>query len=74
VSRLAGPADDGALGRARSRSGRGTEAERHFAFAEAWRMLSARISIFVNLPVDAIDRMTLKARLDEIGRGADLTA
>lgn len=46
----------------------GTEAERHLAFAEAWRMLSARISLLLNLPMETIDRMALKARLNEIGR------
>ncbi|MCG6114140.1 MAG: arsenate reductase ArsC [Mesorhizobium sp.] len=52
----------------------GTEAERHFAFAEAWRMLSARISIFLNLPIGTIDRLALKARLDAIGRTDDRAA
>ena len=47
----------------------GTEAEVHFAFAEAYRMLNSRISIFTNLPMDSIDRMALKRRLDEIGSG-----
>jgi arsenate reductase len=46
----------------------GTEAERHLAFADAYRMLNNRISIFVSLPLDAIDRLTLQRRLDEIGR------
>jgi len=46
----------------------GNEAERHLAFAEAYRMLRNRISIFVNLPLATIDRLALKDRLDEIGR------
>ncbi len=46
----------------------GTEAERHLAFAQAWRMLSNRISIFTSLPIATIDRMALQHRLDEIGR------
>ncbi len=46
----------------------GTEAERRLAFADAYRMLNNRISIFVSLPLDAIDRLTLQRRLDEIGR------
>jgi protein-tyrosine-phosphatase len=49
----------------------GTEAERHFAFAEAWRMLSSRISVLLSLPMDTIDRKTLKSRLEEIGRTSD---
>lgn len=46
----------------------GTDAERRFAFAEAWRMLSARISLFLSLPLATIDRMALTSRLAEIGR------
>ncbi|MEO0383677.1 MAG: arsenate reductase ArsC [Pseudomonadota bacterium] len=45
----------------------GTEAEKRLAFAEAYRMLTNRISIFVNLPMDSIDRLTLQQRLTEIG-------
>ena len=45
----------------------GTEAERHLAFAEAYRMLRNRVSIFVSLPIAAIDRLSLQKRLDEIG-------
>jgi protein-tyrosine-phosphatase len=45
----------------------GTEAERHFAFADAYRMLNNRISIFTSLPLRALDRLTLQKRLDEIG-------
>ena len=45
----------------------GTEAEVALAFAEAYRMLRNRIMVFVNLPMATIDRMTLKARVDEIG-------
>lgn len=46
----------------------GTDAERHLAFAEAYRMLAHRISVFTSVPLDAIDRLALKRRLDEIGR------
>lgn len=49
----------------------GTDAEKRFAFAEAWRMLSARISLFLNLPLATIDRMALTSRLAEIGRIED---
>ncbi len=49
----------------------GTDAERRLAFAEAYRMLGNRISIFVNLPIASLDRLTLKQRLDEIGGGND---
>lgn len=46
----------------------GTEAEKRLAFADAYRMLTNRISIFVNLPMDSIDRLTLQQRLHDIGR------
>ncbi|TJW06915.1 MAG: arsenate reductase ArsC [Mesorhizobium sp.] len=46
----------------------GTDAEKHLAFAEAYRMLNNRISIFVSLPMDMVDRLALQQRLDEIGR------
>jgi protein-tyrosine-phosphatase len=46
----------------------GTEAERHLAFADAYRMLLNRISIFTNLPMRSLDRLALQKRLDEIGR------
>jgi len=46
----------------------GTDAEMHLAFADAYRMLNNRISLFTNLPVDALDHLTLQNHLDEIGR------
>jgi arsenate reductase len=46
----------------------GNEAERRLAFAEAYRMLNSRISIFVNLPLRALDRLALQERLDAIGK------
>ena len=46
----------------------GTEAEKHLAFAEAYRMLNNRISIFTALPLKTLDGLALKKRLDEIGR------
>jgi arsenate reductase (thioredoxin) len=46
----------------------GTEAEIAHAFDDAWRMLQNRITIFCNLRFDALDRLSLKQRLDEIGR------
>lgn len=47
----------------------GTDAERHLAFAEAYRMLNNRISIFTALPIATLDRLTLQTRLRDIGRG-----
>jgi protein-tyrosine-phosphatase len=46
----------------------GTEAEVGLAFAEALRMLNARISIFVSLPLRSLDQLTLQKRLDAIGK------
>lgn len=46
----------------------GSEAERRAAFLEAFRQLNNRISIFLSLPMESIDRMSLQHRLDEIGR------
>ncbi len=45
----------------------GTDAEKAAAFADAFRMLDARISIFVNLPLASIDRLALQDHLDRIG-------
>ena len=47
----------------------GTDAEKHLAFSEAYRMLNSRISTFASLPVATLDRLSLQRRLDEIGRG-----
>jgi protein-tyrosine-phosphatase len=49
----------------------GSEAEIRLAFAEAYRMLNNRISIFVNLPLRSLDRLTLQRQLDSIGRAKD---
>ena len=52
----------------------GTEAERHLAFADAYRMLLNRISIFTSLPMRSLDRLAIQKRLDEIGRPLPKTA
>ena len=46
----------------------GTEAEKRLAFADAYRMLNNRISIFVALPLKSLDRLTLQGQLRQIGR------
>ncbi|HEX6156984.1 MAG TPA: arsenate reductase ArsC [Burkholderiales bacterium] len=48
----------------------GSDAEKRKAFLRAFTELSARINLLLALPVDKLDRLTLKRRLDEIGRGA----
>jgi protein-tyrosine-phosphatase len=51
----------------------GNDAEIGIAFAEAYRMLNARISIFVSLPLRSLDQLSLQRRLDEIGKTRDNT-
>jgi arsenate reductase (thioredoxin) len=45
-----------------------SDAEKAIAFADAYRMLHSRISIFVNLPIASLDRLSLQRRLDAIGQ------
>jgi arsenate reductase (thioredoxin) len=52
----------------------GNEAEVRLAFADAFRMLSNRISIFVNLPFRSLDRLSLQRQLDSIGKSKDAAA
>lgn len=46
----------------------GGEALVHAAFFDAFRMLTNRISIFVNLPFAELDKLSLQSRLDDIGK------
>jgi len=46
----------------------GSEAEIGLAFLDTYRMMRNRISIFVNLPLSQLDRLSLQKRLDEIGQ------
>jgi protein-tyrosine-phosphatase len=52
----------------------GTEAEVRFAFADALRMLTNRINIFVSLPLRSLDQLTLQKQLDAIGKSKDAGA
>jgi protein-tyrosine-phosphatase len=45
----------------------GPDAVRRVAFSDTYRTLRSRISIFVNLPINALDRMALQRNLDDIG-------
>jgi protein-tyrosine-phosphatase len=45
----------------------GTPAEVQLAFADAYRLLSNRIGVFVNLPIAKLDRAALHHHLREIG-------
>lgn len=50
----------------------GSDAEIAIAFAEAYRMLNSRISIFVSLPMRSLDQLSLQRQLDAIGRMKDI--
>jgi protein-tyrosine-phosphatase len=45
----------------------GSPAEIALAFKDAYRMLSQRIGVFTALPIRSLDRMSLQAKLKEIG-------
>lgn len=46
----------------------GSEAEIALAFKDAYRMLSQRIEIFAALPIRSLDKLSLQAKLKDIGR------
>jgi protein-tyrosine-phosphatase len=52
----------------------GNEVQIRLAFADAFRMLSDRISLFVNLPLRSLDKLSLQRRLDSIGKAKDSAA
>ncbi len=52
----------------------GNEAERRLAFAETLRLLNNRISAFVNLPIKSLDKLSLRRRLQDIGRDLPVSA
>jgi len=52
----------------------GAPAEVALAFKDAYRMLAQRIGIFAALPIRALDKLTLQAKLKEIGRMDGATA
>jgi protein-tyrosine-phosphatase len=52
----------------------GNEAEVRLAFADTFRMLSSRISIFVSLPLRSLDKLSLQRQLDSIGKNKDSAA
>lgn len=47
----------------------GSDSEIAAAFAETYRQMNNRITAFINLPVESLDRLSLTERLDEIGKG-----
>jgi arsenate reductase len=52
----------------------GNEAQIRLAFAETFRMLSNRISVFVSLPLRSLDKLSLQRQLDSIGTSKDSAA
>ncbi len=44
------------------------------AFAAAYRMLTNRIRLFASLPVESLDRLAIKRRMDDIGQDASQPA
>lgn len=52
----------------------GSEPERRVAFAEAYRMLSRRVSAFVGLPLASLDGLALRRRLDRVDDEAEAPA
>ena len=47
---------------------RGSDEDKRKAFLRAYTELCRRISLFVNLPFDTLNRLALKEKLDAIGR------
>ena len=46
----------------------GSEVEQRKGFRTAYLALESRIKIFVALPIDSLDRLAVKQKVDEIGR------
>ena len=46
----------------------GSDADKAFAFRKALKELETRIKLFINLPIDSLDGMTLQAKLGDIGK------
>jgi protein-tyrosine-phosphatase len=49
----------------------GNDAEIRLAFADTYRMLNNRISIFTSLPLRSLDELSLQQQLDAIGKTED---
>ena len=52
----------------------GSDEQKRRAFAEAFRHLSNRINLFTSLPMDKIDKLSLRKKLDEIGKTPNETS
>ena len=47
---------------------RGSDDEKRKAFLDAFKLLSNRVRLFINLPFERLEQRALKARLAEIGK------
>lgn len=52
----------------------GNDAQIALAFADAFRVLNNRISLFASLPLASLDKLSLQRRIDEIGKATDQPA
>lgn len=52
----------------------GTDAERALVFAQTYAALRRRITAFVALPFETLNRMSLQSHVDQIGLASDTTA
>lgn len=53
---------------------KGNDAEIALAFADTYRMMNNRITIFMSLPLAKLDKLSLQKRLDNIGASKPATA
>jgi len=51
----------------------GSDERKHKAFLRAFSELSTRINLFMSLPLDKLDRLVLKKKLEEIGKAGGET-
>lgn len=49
----------------------GSQSEIALAFADAYRMMTNRINLFASLPIESLDKLAMKQRMDEIGQTRD---
>lgn len=52
----------------------GSDAEVALAFAEAFRAMERRVSLFLSLPIASLDQLALEQRMAQIGKTADAPA
>ena len=65
---MARPADDRALGVEDPAAFVGPEDKQRRLFQRTYLELTRRIELFTSLPIESLDRLSLQARLNEIGK------